>query len=218
MALAERRDGIVIRVRVGRQEPKRHVFVRGPLHLPAAHHAQTVAVQQQAHHHHRLVSRQAPSIACIRLADAYWDTYQKDYMQKGDRWVWRSIGLAGVLLAVVALIVNRPPDFLNATAVGLPTEKGSLLLAVAVSTLMYLIHTCVRLALSSHHLAGDAKERYQLTHVFLSLIQKQAIQPDDRNIVPAALFSRADTGLLRHDGSPTMPNSNGQLIETLRRS
>jgi hypothetical protein len=151
----------------------------------------------------------------LRLKEpaAYWDSHEKDYTQKGNRWAWLSIGLTGVLFAMVAAVLYCPPDFLNATSVSLSTIKGSLLLAVAVSTLVYLIHTCVRLALSSHHLARDAKERYQLTHVFLSLIQKEAIKPEDRNLILAALFSRADTGLLKHDGGPTMPNPLGQLVD-----
>jgi hypothetical protein len=151
----------------------------------------------------------------LRLSEPakYWSQLEADYIKKGRCWTVASVGLVAVLFALVAVIIYYPPAFLNAAVVSLSTIKGTLLLAVAVSTLVYLIHTFVRLALSSHHLARDARERHQLTHIFLSLIQEKAISTEDRNIVLTALFSRADTGLLKHEGGPSMPNPIGALLD-----
>ena len=65
----------------------------------------------------------------------------------------------------------------------------------------------MKLATSSYHLARGARERYQLTYIFLALIKENAMEQKDREIVLTALFSRSDTGLLKHDASPSFPAS-----------
>ena len=58
---------------------------------------------------------------------------------------------------------------------------------------------------SSFHLARDAEERERLTLFYLSLIKDATISQEDRNLVLQSLFSRSDTGMLKDEGSPTMP-------------
>jgi len=71
------------------------------------------------------------------------------------------------------------------------------------------------MALSSFHLARDASEREQLTYVYLALIEGKAITDKERAIILNALFSRADTGLLKGDSAPTMSTNVTGLVETL---
>jgi len=52
--------------------------------------------------------------------------------------------------------------------------------------------------------------------MFLSLVKEHAIEPKDRDIVLAALFSRADTGLLKHDGTPAMASPLAHLLDALK--
>jgi hypothetical protein len=59
---------------------------------------------------------------------------------------------------------------------------------------------------SSFHLARDSEERNTLTYFYLSLVNDSKIDEKDRHLVVQSLFSRADTGLLKEDSSPTMPN------------
>ena len=92
-----------------------------------------------------------------------------------------------------------------------------MLVALAVSVLIYFIRLFVKLSKSAYHLSRDARERYQLTHVFLAMIRKGAIQVEDRKIILQALFSRADTGLLKTDGGPTMPTGPmGNILGSIR--
>jgi len=46
--------------------------------------------------------------------------------------------------------------------------KAALLAAAAVSGMLYLINLGVKVSTSSFHLARDARERFQLTHVYLA--------------------------------------------------
>ena len=58
---------------------------------------------------------------------------------------------------------------------------------------------------SSFHLARDAEEREKLTVFYLSLIKDTTITQEDRSLILQSLFSRAETGMLKDDGNPTMP-------------
>ena len=60
--------------------------------------------------------------------------------------------------------------------------------------------------LSSFHLARDAEERHTLTFFYLALLKDTEVKDKDRELILQSLFSRADTGLLKEDSSPTMPN------------
>ena len=59
---------------------------------------------------------------------------------------------------------------------------------------------------SSFHLARDSEERHTLTYFYLSLLKESEIDPEEKKLIMQSLFSRADTGLLKEDSSPTMPN------------
>ena len=82
-----------------------------------------------------------------------------------------------------------------------------------LSFLAYGIRALNKVAFSSFHLARDAEEREQLTYVYLSLVKDSAVDEKEKNLIMQSLFSRADTGLLKDDSSPTMPNDiTGKLF------
>jgi hypothetical protein len=56
------------------------------------------------------------------------------------------------------------------------------------------------------HLARDSEERYTLTYFYLSLLKDSNVDEKDRQLIIQSLFSRAETGLLKDDSSPTMPS------------
>jgi hypothetical protein len=80
-----------------------------------------------------------------------------------------------------------------------------LILLSAVSFGAYIIRVFSKLTFSSFHLARDAEEREQLTHVYLALKAKHELNIEHESILLQALFSRTDTGMLGGDHSPTMP-------------
>lgn len=89
--------------------------------------------------------------------------------------------------------------------VQLHSLQGIALFITIISSYAFMIKTFARLAFSAFHLQRDAEEREQLTHVYLALSHDKEIDSEAKNIVLQALFSRADTGLLSGDSSPTMP-------------
>lgn len=79
----------------------------------------------------------------------------------------------------------------------------------------YFLRLLFKLSFSSFHLQRDAIERKQLTLVYLALLKEgtHKVNDKDKEIILQALFSRAETGLLNVDGSPTMPGLS--LIDKL---
>jgi hypothetical protein len=108
-----------------------------------------------------------------------------------------------------------PPALLTSTQVA-EGIRGAILAGVGISIAVYVVHLFVRMATSNYHLARDARERRQLTLVFLALVKNSAVSDEDRKVVLAALFSRADTGLLKHDAGPAFPTSVGAAFESFK--
>jgi hypothetical protein len=99
--------------------------------------------------------------------------------------------------------------------------KSMLAFGTIVTAYLFLLRMLINLTLSSFHLSLDAREREQLTYVYLALVKKgqdenqELIAEKERAIVLQSIFSRADTGLLKGDSSPTIPGELSQLIKNL---
>ncbi len=88
--------------------------------------------------------------------------------------------------------------------------------ATLTSILSYLLSQIVKVYMSNKHMKADAEERLQLTRVYLSMLADEntrAVGIQDRQIVLNAIFSRRETGLLKHDGAPTMVANIGDLVK-----
>ena len=149
----------------------------------------------------------------------YWDMFANDYEKRGKQWRnWALVAAAG-LLVVTLLFLANPPSWFLSPEFSAGSIRGTVLLAVPVSVLIYFIRLFVKLSTSAYHLSRDARERYQLTHVYLAMIKDAAATEEDRQIILQALFSRADTGLLKTDGGPTMPTGPlGSILGGIRGS
>jgi len=101
-------------------------------------------------------------------------------------------------------------------ALDIETVKRQSFKDIIYSSFFYILRLLIKMTLSSYHLASDAQERHQLTYQYLSLLQAKVIEEKDREIILQSLFSRADTGLLKGDSSPTMPDGLlGQIVKNI---
>ncbi|MCF6128806.1 DUF6161 domain-containing protein [Flavobacterium sp. AS60] len=90
--------------------------------------------------------------------------------------------------------------------------RWSIVFVTFISLLFVGIQALRKAMFSSFHLARDAQEREKLTMYYLSLIKEGAVANEDKILILQSLFSRADSGLLKEDSSPTMPG----IIDKLR--
>jgi len=150
----------------------------------------------------------------------YWDSLNKHYHERGIFWVKWVVCLTVLLLIGLVIILYTSPDalFPKESQFSFNSFKGTFIFVLMTSVAVYLITLFTKLAISSFHLSRDAKERYQMTYVYLSLINENAIHETERGIVLSSIFSRADTGLLKGDSSPAFPDSAlSQIFKNLQK-
>lgn len=117
------------------------------------------------------------------------------------------ISLISALFLFILLMTLGTGFFETAFSDPVKGIKWSLILITLVSFLAFAIKILAKMTFSSLHLSRDAEEREQLTHFYLALKKDTTIEPEERQLILQSLFSRADTGLLKEDSSPTMPTS-----------
>jgi len=148
----------------------------------------------------------------------YWSNRKDTYQRAGK--VWTGLLAGVVVLAIVSMIslLYFPPEAFEASL--FDGDSGSIKsLAVFVALISFfgfLSSAFAKLAFSSYHLKRDAEEREQLTYVYLSLKKDDQMNNEERELVLQAIFSRADTGLLRGEHAPKMPGISS-LMDRVRR-
>lgn len=142
----------------------------------------------------------------------YWKQRAIKLRKEGIIWtsgLFISVGLT--VLILLNLLSNLSDSaVLNIFSNTGTAIKWSILLVTIISFLAFAIRTFSKLTFSSFHLMRDAEEKEQLTYVYLALAKEKGIDPTERHLIMQSLFSRADSGLLKEDASPTMP---GNIID-----
>lgn len=140
----------------------------------------------------------------------YWKDRALKLKSEGTRYlsslIWVSV-IAAILLFALLLLLGTE-YFKESFSDNVKGIKWSIILITIVSLLAFTIKILSKMTFSSFHLSRDAEEREQLTHFYLALKKDTTIEPEERQLILQSLFSRADTGLLKEDSSPTMPTTN----------
>lgn len=139
-----------------------------------------------------------------------WEEFSKQYGDHGRKFALAAVLVGFTVMVFLGLVLyNWPPILFESAKWNLNTVKGAILLLSMTSLGIYLVHMLARFCVSSYHLQRDAQERRQLTYVYLALLEKGAFSDEQmKQFVLQALFSRAETGLLRGDHSPEMPSTS----------
>lgn len=148
----------------------------------------------------------------------YWNKRAAILKKEG----WIAVGLLVLLILIACttlycLLWLTPQGMLLSIFKGdAAAIKWTIIYITFISFLAYGIRSLNKLVFSSFHLARDAEEREQLTYVYLALLKDKNVDEKDRNLIIQSLFSRADTGLLKEDSSPSMPGNYMDKIITGR--
>jgi hypothetical protein len=146
----------------------------------------------------------------------YWKKSKEANKKTGTTWVALAVILSVLIAGYIMLVISDTflPDALKGdmSIFNAASIRSTLLITAGVSVLVYLLRIFIKMALSSFHLSKDASERETLTYLFLSLTNDNKISDAERAIVLQALFSRADTGLLKGDSSPSYSNEGMMSI------
>jgi hypothetical protein len=139
----------------------------------------------------------------------YWSKRGEKLKKQG--WFSLAVLLVLVLVIVISLkdLLWRTPEqiyssFFNGDKSA--AIRWSIIYITFISFMAFAIRAITKVMFSSFHLARDCEERYTLTYFYLSLLKDSSVDKDDKKLIMQSLFSRAETGLLKDDSSPTMPN------------
>ncbi|WP_064608925.1 DUF6161 domain-containing protein [Photobacterium sp. J15] len=142
----------------------------------------------------------------------YWRQSARRYYKQGS--IWASILIFIAIFGMVFFYEVYQEFVLSSESTStIISVKQVAMLVILVTIYAFIIRSVSRLTFSSFHLMRDSEERRQLTHLYLSLSNKNKIDDSSRDLVLQALFSRTETGLLSGDSSPSMPGIN-ELIST----
>jgi hypothetical protein len=127
-----------------------------------------------------------------------------------------------ILLGFCIWSLNSFPDVFTVSETGIfkfnpQSIRAIFIYATIISFGTYFVRLLAKMMMSSFHLDRDAKEREQLTLVYLALSRDNKVPERDMEIILQSIFSRADTGLLGNESAPTMPGI-GHAIEAIKTS
>ena len=152
----------------------------------------------------------------LKAPAEYWKNLSNKYKVSGIHWMSASVFSALAIVTTLILTLINLPNLFSESSNWLVLFRNSAILTVITSVLVYLVRYFIKMAMSSFHLSRDARERENLSHFYLALIENGTVTEKERAIILNSLFSRSDSGLLKGDSSPTMLTNPSDLIDTLR--
>ncbi|WP_404458980.1 DUF6161 domain-containing protein [Sutcliffiella horikoshii] len=146
----------------------------------------------------------------------YWTELSKTYKKQGIIWSVISL-IIGLGLGCIIWKLSLHLNLTDTTNVANTLQKY-LIVAVATSIGFYLLSQGVKITMSRFHLSTDYEERAQLTNVYLALIKAEENYPtEEKQIILQSIFSRSESGLIKGDSGPVMPNNIlSQLLRNTR--
>ena len=139
----------------------------------------------------------------------YWDKRAKKLRKQG----WISFTALLIFVAIVVWTLGKllwkVPDEIYTSFFADDKSaaiRWSIIYVTFISFMAFCIRAITKVMFSSFHLARDSEERNTLTYFYLSLLNDSNVEKEDRQLIMQSLFSRADSGLLKDDSGPTMPN------------
>lgn len=141
----------------------------------------------------------------------YWEDRGKKMRKSGNLYLVLLITLMLVVVASLCYLMVSTPEQIYISFFEKDKSaaiRWSIIYISFVSFLAYAIRAVAKVMFSSFHLARDSDERHTLTYFYLSLLKDEnnELNKEEKQLIMQSLFSRADTGLLKDDSSPTMPN------------
>ena len=147
----------------------------------------------------------------------YWKKLKKNYSIQGYAWLGGSILLAAGIITLLIITLTEEWVVFSNESNWMENLKNSAIITTIASIGVYVLRLLTKISLSSHHLADDARERENLAHFYLALIEKGAVTDKERALVLNALFSRSDSGLLKGDAAPSMPSNVSDIMEVIKK-
>jgi hypothetical protein len=145
----------------------------------------------------------------------YWKARSEKLYKEGQTAMFWLIGLVGVACILLYILLWQTPEGMLTSIFNGDRSKAirwSIVFITFISFLAVGFRMLSKIMFSAFHLSRDAEEREQLSYFYLALIKEGVVEKEDRHLIMQSLFSRADSGLLKEDSSPTMPSGMFEKI------
>lgn len=146
----------------------------------------------------------------------YWNDRAKILRNQG----WWALGIMVVLIIIATwslgeILWNSPEQIYSSFFNGDKSAaiRWSIVYVTIISLVAFCIRAITKVMFSSFHLARDCEERHTLTYFYLALLKDSDVTDSERQLIMQSLFSRAETGLLKDDSSPAMPNDITKFMQ-----
>jgi len=134
----------------------------------------------------------------LEAPEKLWNERSKKYRIRAWCWTCGLVLAVAILLPVVAWFINSLHKSPKEVTDKIPLLSEQVLFIGAISFFVYIIRIIVKIVMSNHHIAMEYEQKAALTRFYQALTYK-GIEVDDNEklIIMSALFSKADTGLIK---------------------
>lgn len=145
----------------------------------------------------------------LEAPEELWKSKAEDHTKKAQYWLKWLIGVSVVLILCSTFLISKIYEHkILDNKLSIPFISETFIVFSAITFLIYIIRTIVKVMISHQHLATEYSQKAAMTHFYQALLYKGAtIENNERLIIINALFTRIDTGLVKTD--------NGSDLDTL---
>ena len=136
----------------------------------------------------------------------------REYRKRANCWTVGLFIVTIILLLVIAWFVHSLHEFPKGITEKVPFLSQQVLFIGVISFFIYIIRIIVKIVMSNHHIAMEYEQKAALTRFYQALTYK-GIEVDDNEklIIMSALFSKADTGLVKTSESVDLDSVLGLI-------
>lgn len=143
----------------------------------------------------------------LEAPEKLWNDRSGQYRKRANRWTCGLVAVAAVLLIVITFFVQSLYGFPKGVSEKVPFLSQQVLFIGAISFLVYIVRIVVKIVMSSHHIAMEYEQKAALTRFYQALTYGGVeVSENEKLIIISALFSKADTGLVKVSDSVDMDN------------
>lgn len=148
----------------------------------------------------------------LEAPEVLWNERSEKYRKRANWWTVGLVLAAIILLLVIAWFVHSLHEFPKGITEKVPFLSQQVLFIGVISFFVYIIRVIVKIVMSNHHIAMEYEQKAALTRFYQALTYK-GIEVDDNEklIIMSALFSKADTGLVKTSESVDLDSVLGLI-------
>ncbi len=134
----------------------------------------------------------------LEAPEKLWNERSREYRKRANCWTICLFIVAIILLLVIAWFVHSLHEFPKGITERVPFLSQQVLFIGVISFFIYVIRIIVKIVMSNHHIAMEYEQKAALTRFYQALTYEGTeVDDNEKLIIMSALFSKADTGLVK---------------------